>query len=26
MHTVKEIISRGLIPISHALNCAVLRL
>ena len=26
MDTVKEIISRGLIPVSHALDCAVLRL
>ena len=26
MHTVKEIISRDLIPVSHALDCAVLRL
>jgi hypothetical protein len=26
MHTVKEIIFRGLIPVSHALDCAILRL
>jgi hypothetical protein len=26
MHTVREIISRGLVPVSHALDCAVLRL
>jgi len=25
-HTIAEIISRGLIPVSHALDCAVLRL
>ena len=26
MHTVKEIIFRGLIPVSHTLDCAILRL
>jgi len=26
MHTVREIISRGFIPVSHALDCAILRL